>query len=311
MRRATTAALLALLGSAGPASAVTCAQDPVPAATLLVPYFRVSRNGIDGGEPIPAQGANTLLAITNTAPIGVITRLTVFSKYGSPVLGFNVPLRGHDVVFFDMRQILNGDLNLNTVRMGEACAKGIGYGPDVYQRFENPDPADLAAGSGTYGPLPAALLAELRDSLDESGDVTSFLTAKSANILDVDNPACGGGGDRRLSGDFSGYLTIDVVNYCTTQGPAYVGSLYFVNDAIATNGWAWSVNGDAERPDGRRLLRRSGGGGREHQRGPDGCRGVRRASRDLDVQLGERRRQSEERLPHVLLEVLLLSDRSR
>ena len=76
------------------------------------------------------------------------------------------------------------------------------------------------------------------DSLDESGDITSFTNPGSPFVLDVSNPGCGvpdnvGSGD--FSGDFSGYLTIDVVNYCTNYFPDQ--QQFYIEDAIATSGW--------------------------------------------------------------------------
>ena len=59
-------------------------------------------------------------------------------------------------------------------------------------------------------------------SLDESGDITEFQASGGACILDTDNPACGKGscpGHVLQKGELSGYLTIDVVNYCTNFFP--------------------------------------------------------------------------------------------
>jgi len=44
MKKVSTLIALALLAVAGTGLAVTCAQDNVPAATLLVPYFQVTFN---------------------------------------------------------------------------------------------------------------------------------------------------------------------------------------------------------------------------------------------------------------------------
>ncbi|HSB64327.1 MAG TPA: hypothetical protein VLJ18_09190, partial [Thermoanaerobaculia bacterium] len=71
---------LVLLAVAGTGYAVTCAYDNVPAATLLVPYFRVSLNGATGA-PIGTGGVDTLVSIVNVSTPGVIAHVTVWNKY--------------------------------------------------------------------------------------------------------------------------------------------------------------------------------------------------------------------------------------
>ncbi len=77
------------------------------------------------------------------------------------------------------------------------------------------------------------------NSLDESGDVTSFTSSSGANILDKDNPACGWAASNPVGGALSGYLTIDVVNYCTNFFPDQAD--FYNKDAIATAGWTQSA----------------------------------------------------------------------
>jgi hypothetical protein len=75
------------------------------------------------------------------------------------------------------------------------------------------------------------------DSLDESGDVATNVTSAGAFILDKDNPQCGwGSSDGTYSGALSGYLTIDVVNFCTNYFPDQ--AQFYTEDAIATTGWS-------------------------------------------------------------------------
>src|ERR1035441_9927023 len=109
---------LVLLAVAGTGYAVTCAYDNVPAATLLVPYFKVSLNPQAGpggvpGFPIPPGGTDTLVSIVNVSTPGVIAHVTVWNKYSKAVVDFNIPLTGKDVAYFRMSQILNGNLNVN------------------------------------------------------------------------------------------------------------------------------------------------------------------------------------------------------
>jgi hypothetical protein len=253
MKKISALIALALLAVAGTGLAVTCAYDNVPAATLLVPYFRVSRNGVTSvGTTIPdaAGQTDTLMAITNVSNTGLIVHVTVWNKYSFPVLDFNIPMTARDVATFRMRDILNGSLNVNpTTQAGsinsDPCginqgsgsyAPSIGFGATKYIRFANPDPVDAVQSISRYQ-TPAftgTFRRNVWDSLDESGDVTNF-TSPGAFILDDDN-RCAGGVDGAFAGDFSGYITMDVVNYCTNFFPDQ--GEFYANDAIATAGWS-------------------------------------------------------------------------
>jgi hypothetical protein len=236
---------LVLLAVAGTGFAVTCAYDNVPAATLLVPHFRVARQGIQTGDIPATQGTDTLCAITNVSSAGIIVHATLWNKYSKAVLDFNIPLTGYDVAYFSMKGVLNGNLNVNPAiqKVGgtEVCsvaAGGPGFGATQYRRFNNPSPADASVTVSQYG-VPAfsgPFRQRVWDSLDETGDITSLTSPNGVNILDVDNRACGTTIDGAYAGDFGGYVTFDVVNYCTNYFPDQPE--FYVNDAIATSGWS-------------------------------------------------------------------------
>ena len=253
---------LVLLAVAGTGYAVTCAYDNVPAATLLVPYWKVSMNGVNPTLPsVPMT--DTLVGIVNVSAPGVIAHVTVWNKYSRAVLDFNVPLTGKDVAYFRMSQILNGNLNVNgneqtipaispdpcgidlSVPATPAYLPNIGFGKTQFIRFSNPEAnqainrtGDAWASISQYAnPAYPGFSARVWDSLDESGDVTFDNT--TTNIIDTDNPAClkpaTGASDGVFSGNFSGYLTIDVVNFCTNFFPSDPQT--YTYDAIATAGW--------------------------------------------------------------------------
>lgn len=246
---------LALLAVSGTGYAITCAYDNVPAATLLVPYWKVSLNGASGAPIGGGAGTtDTLVSIINVSTPGVIAHVTVWNKYSKAVLDFNVPLTGKDQAFFTMRDVMNGNLNVNPnvqkAGVKDACGINlgnntylptIGWGQTTYIRFSHPEsntPNSDAYVSISY--YAADAFAVFRNkvwsSLDESGDVASFTNSHSANILDTDNPGCWGGSGGTYTGNLSGYLTIDVVNYCTNYFPA--DRQFYNGDAIATAGWA-------------------------------------------------------------------------
>ncbi len=273
---------LVLLAVAGTGYAVTCAYDNVPAATLLVPYFKVSLNGATGA-PIPSGGTDTLVSVVNVSTPGVIAHVTVWNKYSKAVIDFNIPLTGKDVVSFSMRDIMNGrlspnfpqcDLNLPAADLAKCQAlypvdpcgltdpglpsatyePSVGFGQTQFIRFSHPDSATLGIdvvtsisqyNLTTVDAIGAGFRGTVWNSLDESGDITSFTSpgAAGGNILDKDNPACGWtAATNPLAGALSGYLTIDVVNYCTNFFPDQAD--FYNKDAIATAGWTQSAYPD-------------------------------------------------------------------
>jgi hypothetical protein len=265
---------LVLIAVAGTGYAVTCAYDNVPAATLLVPFWKVSLNGATA-YPIPSGGTDTLVSIVNVSTPGVIAHVTVWNKYSKPVIDFNLPLTGNDVVSFSMRNIMNGALSpnlpqydttlypvdpcglVNPGKPGASYEPSVGFGQTQFIRFSHPDAfsasnlgTDVTTSISQYNltnvdAIGAAFRPSVWNSLDESGDITSFTSAgvTGGNILDKDNPACGWSNGVAISatGALSGYLTIDVVNYCTNFFPDQLD--FYNKDAIATAGWTGSSFG--------------------------------------------------------------------
>lgn len=266
---------LVLLAVAGTGYAVTCAYDNVPAATLLVPYWKVSLNGATG-FPIGTGGTDTLVSIVNVSVPGVIAHVTVWNKYSKAVIDFNLPLTGKDTVSFSMRDIMNGKLSPNLPQTDtnqypvDPCgitnpglpnvgyAPSVGFGQTQFIRFSHPDAAIAGLGidvktsisqynlGGVVDAIGPGFRPAVWNSLDESGDITSFTspgTRGISNILDGDNPACPGfGGAATLKDALSGYLTIDVVNYCTNFFPDQAE--FYNKDAIATAGWTQPAYAD-------------------------------------------------------------------
>lgn len=259
MKKFSVVIALVLLAVAGTGYAVTCAYDNVPAATLLVPYFRVSLNGATAA-PIPSGGTDTLISMINVSTPGVIAHVTVWNKYSKAVLDFNVPLTGKDIAAFSMRDVMNGKLNVNpTTQVGtviDPCGvnvnaipatykPSVGFGGKQFIRFSHPEAIAVGSTNDAYTSISlyatdafAAFRNKVWDSLDESGDISTFTSPVGLNIIDTDNPACGIGsstGDGVYRTDLSGYLTIDVVNYCTNYFPDQTS--FYDEDAIATVGW--------------------------------------------------------------------------
>ncbi len=246
MKKFTVLVVLALLAATGTSYAVTCSTDNVPGATLLVPYFNVS--GPATGN-IPPGGVDTLVAITNVSLWGAIAHVTIWNKQSAAVLDFNVPMTGYDVAFFSMRDVLNGNLNVNpnTQKLSstgvDPCrvATNIGDTQPKFIRFQHPqwaDPAlpgtDYFDSIGFYA-TPAfgtTFRNKILDSLDEAPVYKNISTRPTD---DDDNPACGVASDGVFTSSFTGYITIDVVNYCTNWFPNQAD--FYQYEAIATRGW--------------------------------------------------------------------------
>ncbi len=264
MKKISVLVALALLVVAGTGYAVTCAQDNVPAATLLVPYFRVGGAGADFNAGIPdTSGTDTMVAVTNVSNIRIMTHVTVWNKYSKALLDFNVPMTPYDVYFFSVRAILNGHLNVNpfinnntglTPNSGtkwvtglkgsnyDACAvagntPGNGFS-NGFVRFLSPLGSDATAISNYQDPaFNASFKQALWTSLDESGDITEWNSPAGQYILDATNHGCDitQASPAATTGDLSGYITIDVANYCSIQFPDTTG--YYDFGALATAGW--------------------------------------------------------------------------
>ena len=238
MKKFTVLVALALLAATGTSYAVTCSYDNVPAATLLVPYFKVSRNGVtSNATDIPEGGVDTIVAITNVSFWGVVAHITVWNKQSAPVLDFNVPMTGYDVAYFRMKDVLNGKLNVNQTQKlvggADPCTVMVGNTQTRFVRFRNPNPLYPAEYSVYNTPaFSGAFRDKVWHSLDEGFDYNDIVNSPGD---DNDNPACGDTKLAPMSGDFTGYLTIDVTNYCTQLFPSDEG--FYTYDAIATQGW--------------------------------------------------------------------------
>jgi len=107
MRRAFVAVIAWAVLGAPSARAVVCTPDPVPAATLLLPYFDLDTRDLARKKP---RRATPLLAITNVAPAAVLVRVTLWTDLSVPTLAFEIPLTGYDVQEIDLWKVFRGEL---------------------------------------------------------------------------------------------------------------------------------------------------------------------------------------------------------
>jgi len=240
--------VVALVALASSAMAVTCTIDQRPAATLLVPYFQVHLNA-DGSVDTSSTRTDTLVTIVNASSAATLAHVVVWNRRSVHLLDFNIALTGYDIVGFSMEDVLTGNLP-------STPDNGTFVGKDVCQR--NPK-AESYVSNG--GPDSDGAFLRFRPSNDITGqDNTQATTQYSspafgsdfasdlADALDYDaNDDCDAdtpdgtitGSSVPGNGNLSGYVTIDMANYCNLSDPS--NGSYWDLDAA---GWENNLFGD-------------------------------------------------------------------
>ena len=198
--------LLGLVAMGGQAFAVVGANDSVPAATLLLPYFEVDLNN--------SNGVTTLFSVNNASAAPALAHVTIWTDMSVPILDFDVYLTGYDVQSFNLRDILVDGILPQT---GAAISNQGDYSL-ANSNFPgcNPGPG---TGAPVYAPLPATVVGIIQDALTGVA-----LRAGQAVGLCAGVPY----GD----GIARGYITIDSVSVCSTEFPSNPG--YFVDGGQGT-----------------------------------------------------------------------------
>ncbi len=210
MRKAAlTAVALAVLslGMAGPAHAVIGTVEPVPAASLLLPYFEV-----DLSNP---NGATTLFSINNASATAVLAHVTLWSDLSVPTFAFNVYLTGYDVQTINIRDIFNG-LAPQTASAGQDFGDTISHHGILSQDI------NFASCFGILPPppIPAFYLAHLAAA--HTGKPSAVLGGLCSGQALGDNVA-------------RGYVTVDTVNNCTLRAAGDIGYFGFGGTGDVTN----------------------------------------------------------------------------
>lgn len=106
MRRISCLLIVIALLVGMPSVAEICALDPVPAATLLVPYFQVNLSKLN--KPKRTETATIILQNAEAAP--ALARVTLWTDLSVPTLAFDVFLTGYDVERIPIYEIFRGNL---------------------------------------------------------------------------------------------------------------------------------------------------------------------------------------------------------
>lgn len=141
---------LAVSGEAGFALA-GCASGPVPAATLLIPYFEVDLGSADG--------PTTLVAVTNAGDHPTLAHVVLWTDWGVPTLAFDLVLAQDDVQTLNLRDLFAGILPATGGSSFPGCTDPVTL-PVLEaaaltalrrQHTGQPDALDHCSGSGRRG----------------------------------------------------------------------------------------------------------------------------------------------------------------
>jgi hypothetical protein len=163
----------------------SCDVGLYPAATLLLPHFRVDTE--------PARSVTTLFSVTNTTPQERIARITLWTDYSYPVLTFNVYLTGYDMQSIDLYDVI----------VRGVVAPDTGTGTAIAPRGSRSIRNREISLSGCEL-LPGALTSHLTKRMSRA--FTEGFVPECEEVGNVHSWA-------------TGYATIDVVRNCATTGP--------------------------------------------------------------------------------------------
>ncbi|HEV7238041.1 MAG TPA: hypothetical protein VGQ36_02295 [Thermoanaerobaculia bacterium] len=168
----------------------SCDIAPLPAATLLLPYFEV-----DLDDP---NGTTTLFTITNVSPRDQIAHVTLWTDRAFPVIGFNIYLTGYDVQ----------SINLFDVIARGHIAPERGTGTQIQKRGRYSDPnttLDLSSCDRLPGAIDNVYVTHMTEAF------TNGRIPPLGNVI----PGCENIGN--VHENAVGYATIDVVRICSTK----------------------------------------------------------------------------------------------
>lgn len=193
--------LLGLVVMSGQAHAVIGANDNVPAATLLLPYFEVDLDSADG--------ITTLFSVNNASAAPVLAHVTVWTDMSVPILDFDVYLTGYDVQSFNLRDLIgNGELPVTGPNVSNLGSFSSGH--NVFPVCEGGDRTE-------YSPLPGSAISIIQDALTGREIQGGTADGLCAGVPYGDNVA-------------RGYITVDSVSECSNLFPS--SASYFVDGGL-------------------------------------------------------------------------------
>ncbi|MCM2317439.1 MAG: hypothetical protein NDJ92_20005 [Thermoanaerobaculia bacterium] len=209
MRKLTLALLAIVCLTAGStAMAELCAADPVPAATLLLPYFEV-----DLQDP---NGITTLFSVTNASASAAVFHVVLWSDLSVPVLDFDVYLTGYDTQVINLRDIIVNGVFPRTADDGADTTDTISPQGPLSQDINFP---------GSTGPCVEAF------PVGSIGSI--YTTHMQAALTGTFSPLLGGCAGQVFGDNIArGYATLDSVTQCSLLFPGDAG--YFAGGIADT-----------------------------------------------------------------------------
>ena len=250
-----------LVAGAGPTTTNnddSCDIGTAPAATLLLPYFRVNNADI-----------NTIFTIVNTSREAQIAHVTVWTDWSFPVLDFNIYLTGYDVQGISLRDVIFNGIIAPTATAGVAGTTDTGsttsgtglspYGP--LSRFPtnravggagaNPNFAAVPGCNNLPGSIGPALTQAIQNALINGTYVIPGIVESCTAAQRVGSTA--GTDPLHPANTAVGYVTIDVADECTLRLPT--DPTYFQTDILFDN----VLTGDYETFDASAASNYAGG----------------------------------------------------
>ncbi len=219
--------------AAGPATTNnddSCDISVAPAATLLLPYFEVETSlAIDR-----SIARSTLFTITNVSSLNQIAKVTVWTDWSYPVLDFNIWLSPYDVQSINLRDVIVGVPGAAGAPPVPTIAPTSGTSAAAAANVRNTANANhtgtaIANCTGLIGQIPSPIAEAVRGALTvgtaPAGSAFYCRTAAPANT-----PLQIGGNHGTVA---VGYITIDVVNDCTTTLPT--SATYYNSEILFDN----------------------------------------------------------------------------
>jgi hypothetical protein len=168
----------------------SCDIAVTPAATLLLPYFEVDTSAAVGA------GSTTLFTITNISRYPQIAHVTLWTDWAFPVLDFNLLLTGYDVHPINLYDlIVRGILAVNPAPFENTANPNFATGELTVQR--------------TCAGLPSTVPPELAKAVRNALTVGVNYNTGGVN--------CAGPVGANHGTIAKGYVTIDVVSYCSKR----------------------------------------------------------------------------------------------
>jgi hypothetical protein len=195
----------------------SCDIGPLPAATLLLPYFAVETANRD---------VDTFFTVVNVSHLPQIAHITIWTDWAFPVLSFNVFLTGYDV-----QPISLYDVIVNAVIAPRSGGGGTSstIKPGALSAANGANPNLSIAGCenlpGTFNPaLRAAIQAALVTGIYNAPGFTP-----GCSTISVGSPAS----SHPTATTAIGYVTIDVTSRCSARSGA--DPAYFTSEILFDN----------------------------------------------------------------------------